>query len=197
MKTKQNQRYRLMQLILTALFAALVVVMTVTPQTGYFSYGGVIEITTLHVVVILGACCLDFWHSAVLGGVWGITCILRAMAFIEIPGMKVFTNPLVSLVPRILVGVVAWAVFKGLTKTKMPKYLAAVITAIAGTLTNTVLVISMLAVFTPDTDSFLAVLKNIILTVASLNGGIELVLGIIVIPPMMLAVRKALEKSKR
>ena len=137
MKTKTNKQTQLRQLILTALFSAIIVVMTIVPQTGYFSYGGMIEITTLHVIVILGACCLDLWHSAVLGGVWGLTCVIRALVYIAIPGFKVFANPMVSLVPRILVGVVAWAVFFGLSKTKLPKYLSAVITAIAGTLTNT------------------------------------------------------------
>ena len=40
-------------MILASILCALVVVMTVVPYTGYISIGGVLEITTLHIVTIL------------------------------------------------------------------------------------------------------------------------------------------------
>ena len=65
-------------LVLTSVFIALIIVMTVIPYTGYINYGAV-EITTLHLVVILGAVCLGWKAGTLLGFVWGFTCVLRAL----------------------------------------------------------------------------------------------------------------------
>ena len=94
-------------LVLTSVFIALIVVMTVIPYTGYINYG-VIEITTLHLVVILGAVCLGTKTGTLLGFVWGVTCLLRAFTN---PAWILFTNPLISVLPRIFVGMVAGLVF--------------------------------------------------------------------------------------
>ena len=73
MKKKQ----KLVYLVMCALFAALIVVMTFTPYLGYITVG-IIEITTLHIVVIFGATVLGAKYGAILGGVWGLTCIVSA-----------------------------------------------------------------------------------------------------------------------
>ena len=108
-----KEKKKLIRLVMCALFAALIVVMTFTPYLGYITVG-IIEITTLHIVVILGAAILGPKYGAVLGGVWGLTCIMRAFQFGIIP----FQNPLESLVPRVIVGLVAGLIFYGLSKTK-------------------------------------------------------------------------------
>ena len=69
-----KQKKKLTRLVMCALFSALIVVMTFTPYLGYITVG-VIEITTLHAVVIFGAAVLGPAMGAVLGGVWGLTCI--------------------------------------------------------------------------------------------------------------------------
>ncbi|MEG2174142.1 MAG: ECF transporter S component, partial [Oscillospiraceae bacterium] len=79
------------QFVLASLFAALIIVMTVVPYLGYINYG-LIEITTLHIVVTLGAVCLGWKYGALLGGVWGVTCLLRAFTN---PAWLLFTNPLI------------------------------------------------------------------------------------------------------
>jgi uncharacterized membrane protein len=134
-----KNKKKLVRLVLLALFSALIIAMTFTPYTGYISVG-IIEITTLHIVVIIGAAILGAKNGAILGGVWGITCIVRAIQMGFIP----FINPFVSLVPRILVGVVAGLVLLGLSKTKLPKPISLIITALAGSITNTVCVLSAL-----------------------------------------------------
>ena len=113
-----KKKKQLVRLVLCALFAALIVVMTFTPYLGYITVG-IIEITTLHMVVIFGACLLGAKYGAILGGVWGLTCIVRAFQFGIIP----FQNPMVSLVPRIIVGLVAGLIFLGLSKTKVKSLL--------------------------------------------------------------------------
>ncbi len=182
--TKNKNLYHL---VLTAILSALIVVMTVVPYTGYISYGGVIEITTLHIVTIVGAVFLGWKGGAVLGGVWGLTCIFRAMTN---PLWAAFMNPLVSLVPRVLVGVVAALVFAGLCKIRVNRYLSSIIAAIAATLTNTLLVLSALALFGDSINGFFELMKTVYLTVIGINGLIELAAAAILTPVLTFALSK-------
>src|SRR6266542_3492398 len=71
------------------------------------------------------------------GTVLHIPTILGAMALIAFP---VF-GPLVHLPSRILIGLVAWALYTVLRKANVNIAIAAFIAAIAGTLTNTILTV--------------------------------------------------------
>ncbi len=183
-----KKKKQLVRLVMCALFAALLVVMTFTPYLGYITVG-IIEITTLHIVVIFGAAVLGPKYGAVLGGVWGLTCIARAFQYGIIP----FQNPMVSLVPRILVGLFAGFVFWGLSKTKCKKPVALVLTALAGTLTNTVLVLGSLQLFGGFETLFGEGAKTIDVIVATListNGVIELISACVIVPTLYMATQK-------
>ena len=167
-----KKREKFVRLVMCALFSALIVVMTFTPYLGYISVGP-IEITTLHIVAIL----------------WGLTCIVRAIQL----GFAPFVNPMISLVPRVLVGIVAGLIFMLLSKTKCPKIVSLVIATLAGTLTNTVCVISALTLFN-GFESLLgaaaSAIETIILTLIGTNGIIELVSAVIIIPSLYMATEK-------
>lgn len=183
-----KKKKQLVRLVLCALFSALIVVMTFTPYLGYITVG-IIEITTLHIVVIFGAAVLGPKYGAILGGVWGLTCIMRAFNFGIIP----FQNPMVSLVPRVIVGLVAGLVFWGLSKTKCKKPISLGISALVGTLTNTVLVLSFLKIFGGFEVLFGEAAKTldvIIGTLISTNGLIELIGAVIIVPSLYMATQK-------
>jgi len=182
-----QQRDKLRKLILIAIFSALIVVMTWLPFTGYIT-AGVIEITTLHIVVILGAALLGPAGGTVLGLVWGLTCLWRAYvgptaAVAQIYG---FGNPLISVLPRMLVGLVAGLVFACLSKTRVNRSFALGLTAIAGSLTNTVLVLSGVAWHLQVMSDIPAMILQ---TVAGINGSLELVAAILIVPSVYFAVR--------
>lgn len=183
-----KQKKKLVRLVMCALFSALIVVMTFTPYLGYITVG-VIEITTLHAVVIFGSAVLGPAMGSILGGVWGLTCIARAFQF----GIVPFQNPLVSLLPRILVGLLAGLVFKGLSKTKCKKPISLGISALVGTLTNTVLVLSFLNLcggFQVLFGDSAKTIDVIITTIISTNGLIELALAVILVPTIYMATER-------
>ena len=60
------KRERMRSFVLAAMFSALIIVMTVVPMTGYITVGPV-EITTLHIVVAIGATILGWKYGALLG----------------------------------------------------------------------------------------------------------------------------------
>ena len=134
-----------------ALFVALIILLAVTPL-GYISLG-VISATTIQMPVIIGAVLFGWKKGALLGGVFGLTSIIKATiqpnatSFVFSPFIPVFGEEkgslaaiLVCFVPRIMIGVVAALVFKALSKTKIRKSLACSICSFCGSMTNTLLV---------------------------------------------------------
>lgn len=165
------------------ILCALIIVMTVVPYTGYINYG-LVEITTLHIVVAVGAIMLGWEYGAVLGFVWGVTCILRALTN---PLWAPFVNPLVSLVPRVLVGAVGGLVASGLRKLHLRSGLVSALSAAAATITNTVLVLSALKLFSAVLTGA-PLLGTIYATLIGVNGSIELVAAILLVPVIVAAI---------
>ena len=119
--------------------------------------------------------------------------ILGVCSFILsfIVGLAAFYNPLISVLPRVFIGIVAYYTGMGFTKlfrnsnSKIVReYLPLSIAGMAGVLTNTVLVISMLALF--DFSGITAVLT----TILSFNFLIEFICGAILVPVLVLAIKK-------
>ncbi|MGN0628237.1 MAG: ECF transporter S component [Oscillospiraceae bacterium] len=141
-----------------ALFVALIILLAVTPL-GYISLG-VISATTIQMPVIIGAVLFGWKKGALLGGVFGLTSIIKATiqpnatSFVFSPFVPVFGEEkgslaalLVCFVPRIMIGVVAALVFKALSKTKIRKSLACSICGFCGSMTNTLLVMGGIYIF--------------------------------------------------
>jgi len=170
-------------LVRAGILSALIIVMTVVPYTGYINYG-LVEITTLHIVVAVGAVMLGWQYGAVLGFVWGVTCILRALTN---PLWAPFVNPLISLVPRVIVGIVAGLTASGLRKLRLRTGLVAALSAAAATLTNTVLVLSALKLFSAVLTG-LPLLGTIYATLIGVNGSIELVAAVLLVPVIVAAI---------
>ena len=170
-------------MVRAGILCALIIVMTIVPYTGYISYG-LVEITTLHIVVAVGAVMLGWQYGAVLGFVWGVTCILRALTN---PLWAPFVNPMVSLVPRVLVGMVAGFAAQGFRKLRLRSGLVAGLSAAAATLTNTVLVLSALKLFSAVLTG-MPLLGTIYATLIGINGSIELVAAVILVPVIVAAI---------
>ncbi len=190
-----KKKKKLVRLVLFALFSALVVIMTFTPNFGYITIGNTISITTIHIVVILGSAMLGPAYGAGLGGVWGMLCLIKAFMepiLVNIP----FQNPIISVLPRVIVGLVVGLIVYGLSKTKIPKPIYVGLGAIVGTLTNTALVITALNVFNgfeTITAGVTQTLETIITILISVNGIIELVAAVILVPSIYMATHKIIK----
>ena len=185
------ERNELMKLTTAGVLAAIITMMTFTPYVGYISYGA-LSITTLHIPVIIGAILLGPMYGAFLGAVWGIDCLIYAVIGATSDG-AIFVNPIISVVPRIIVGIVAAFVFIGLEKLIKIRFVAIPLTAIAATLTNTVLVLTAIHLFGSHGIVLLSgIVKDIFMVAISLNGLVELIAAIILVP----AIVKTLDATK-
>ena len=91
---------------------------------------GPINATTLHVPVILGAVLEGPLFGGILGLILGITSLLSALLAPNLSS-PFFLRPEISIVPRILIGLVAAGVYRGLAK-KINRSWAAGIAAACG-----------------------------------------------------------------
>lgn len=135
-----------------------------------------------------------FWY-AVLGGVsFGLLSFARAF----ITGSLPFQNPLISVLPRIVVGIVvfgAYALGKRLfKKSRKSESLAIGFAALIGTLTNTLTVLTMMYL----TD--FTTLSGVFSAIVSFNFPIEIIASTLLTPPLVTGVRRGLrlecEKKK-
>ena len=112
------------ELVLTALFTAIIVIMAFTPL-GYIPLV-VINATVIHIPVILGALFLGPKKGAFLGFIFGLTSFINntfkaatASAFVFSPVLAadiigisgVFKSMYICFVPRILVGIIPYFVY--------------------------------------------------------------------------------------
>lgn len=92
--------------------------------------------TILHIPTILGAIVGGPIVGMFCGAIFGVLAMLAFPVF----------GPFVHLPSRLLIGLVAWLVFAGLMRARTPAVIAAVVSAVAGSLTNTVVTVGVAVV---------------------------------------------------
>ena len=158
-----------------------------------------LSITLLHIPLIVGACVLGAKGGLFLGAVWGITCIIKAATSPVAVTDPLFTNPLVSLLPRLIAGLVAGLVFDLISKKFKKHHLACVLSAISACVTNTVFVMgSLYLVYGNTSDAAklgivqfdLGSFIYFILAAFGTNAVFEMIVGVVVAVPVSHALRK-------
>lgn len=135
------------RLALTGAFSALVVVLAFT-RLGMIPLGAVASISILQVPVILITMLAGVGEGLFVGAVFGISSLILAATSPSGALDPLFVNPLCSVLPRMLVAVVAWAVWKVMNMIpKMPKAVSAAINGFVSTVAHTLLVIGSIYIF--------------------------------------------------
>ncbi|WP_063698123.1 ECF transporter S component [Pediococcus inopinatus] len=169
------------------LFAAIIILQNYVPMIGYLPVGP-LNITTIHITVIIAAVVLGPVDGALVGGIWGIVDWIRALTVTSSAlGNIVMVNPLISILPRILIGLIAGWLFSRLARNKDKLTLPLIISGIAGSLTNTVLVLGGIALFFGNGSTILHAINFQALTpyislVAGTNGIPEAIAAAILVP---------------
>ena len=131
---------RTRKIVVTAVLAAITIVLGLLPFGGYIPFAG-ISITILTIPVIIGAILEGPVVGAGIGLIFGLTSLYQAATAPKSPLDPLFVNPLLSVLPRMLIGPIAWLVWSGLKKWKLFGLIA---TGFLGSYTNTVGVLGML-----------------------------------------------------
>ncbi len=153
-----NNLNKTRSMVLAAVFAAIIVIMALTPF-GLIPLG-FMNATIIHVPVIIGSIVLGPRYGGVLGGIFGLASLWKntympnPTSFVFSPFIKVgeyggnLGSLIICMVPRFLIGIVAYYVFRAVLKIWKGKVKAALAAAgAAGALTNTLLVMNLIYLF--------------------------------------------------
>ena len=102
-------------------------------------------LTIMHVPVIVGAVLEGPLVGLVIGLIFGAFSLLQGAIAPTGPADVWFTNPLISILPRLFIGPVAWVVYTALKRFNALTALGAA--GVLGSLTNTVLVLGALGLY--------------------------------------------------
>lgn len=203
-------------MVMTALFIAIIAVMTFIPNVGYINLI-VIKATLLHVPVIVGSIVLGPKNGAVLGAAFGITSLIKntlepsLLSFAFSPFYSVGDvggngwSVVIALVPRILVGVIPYFVYKGIEKLlkdfKKRRLIAIPIAAAAGALTNTLLVMNLIYFcfreeFAAAKNIALEAVYDVILGIIAANGIPETIVAVVLGTAVSMALLKLMPQDR-
>lgn len=183
-------RQRIGNLVLLALFAALIVLLGFTPL-GLIPLG-FINVTILCVPVIVGTLYMGPKFGLVLGLTFGLTsfasALLRPSALVStLMGASPALVAVMSILPRLLVPLAAYGVYR-LLQTR-GEHLATVAGAICGSLTNTVLYLGLMLLFYVLCGIDATSVLSLITGTALIAGSLEALAAAVLCTPILMALR--------
>jgi len=195
MNTQKNKTYRI---AILGILSAFIIIQTFVPFLGNIPIPP-LNPTIIHITVIVAAFVLSTKDGMLIGLVWGLARMVKAYTLPASPlDLLLWTNPIIAVVPRVMVGLVAGLVFHAFLKRKQEKR-GMVIAAVLGSLTNTLLVLGFIALFygneyatalNVDPSNLLKVLAGIVAT----NGVGEAIAAGLIAPFIATALMKVRRK---
>ena len=193
----------LRKMILAAIFIAMIILLAFTPMLGYIKIGP-LSITTIGIPVIIGSLILGPYYGMLLGFVFGMTSFLQCFmgdAFgAALVGISPVSTFITCIVPRVLVGLVPALLFKLIMKRPTnSRSVAVFVSALAGSLTNTVFFLGFLGLLFGRTEYIRSMqvqadgttisLFALLVGFAGVNAIAEAVAVAIIAPPVYFALQ--------
>lgn len=186
MRNKSKAR----EITILALFTAILMIQSFVPGLGYIPIGP-LHATIVQVTVILGGILFGIKMGTTLGFIWGLLSLLRSIMTPNIL-TPVIINPLISVVPRIMVGFISAYVFTLIIK-KLPVSVSAMITGALGSILNTILFLGAIYLFAGQTyanavgvDS--QALLTTLMAIVTTNGVPEALISGVITPLIVLPI---------
>lgn len=156
--------------------------------------------TIMQIPVIIGGIIEGPIVGATVGLVFGLFSMYQSFTAPTSVLSIAFMNPIVAILPRVLIGIVSYYVYK-LTKNKFTKTkLSYGLASIAGTLTNTIGVLGLVYIFYIEqyaeangitTDAVAGMIGTIVIT----NGLPEAVISAIIVIPVVTGLMKLYKRN--
>lgn len=172
-----------------AVLAALIFVAMTLDRTLTFFLAVSAAFLTLTVTFTFALMKPSLWSAAASGLIFGISSCITAIFF----GKETFINPLISILPRAFIGLVALGVYRlmGLATRKMPERAGEALSlgaaAAMGALSNTVLTLSAMYLFGSGNT-----LQQLFTVMVFVNALPEFIVSAFAVPIVVMSVRKGL-----
>ena len=171
-KSKNTKKLEVRKMAIIGVLAAISIMLSMTPL-GFIPIGP-INLTIMHIPVIIGAVLEGPLVGIIVGLIFGFTSLLRAITMPTITNFALI-NPLVSILPRVLIGIVAYYVYKLTIKLTKNTCVSGWITGVIGSLVNTIGVLGMIYIlygarYAEALGKSASAAKTLILTLIATNG---------------------------
>lgn len=183
-------------LVFTALFMGIVFMLGLWPNLGFIEIGP-ISVTIIHIPVIIGAIFLKQKSGALIGLAFGLGSFMNSLSA-GVLFAPVMTNPLVSVLPRIIFGFITYYIYLLVSKMFKNKSLTYAVTGGLATLAHSMMVVPLLYYFGLRVGNIAEAINavyqgKILLFIAGIfvtNTILEMIASIIVVPLVLNALDK-------
>ena len=191
MSSKKRMSTR--KLTVTGMMIAITMILSYTPL-------GIIPLqpvsaTIVHIPTIIIALLEGPFVGGIVGAAFGISSMIKA---ITQPLDPCFMNPIISVLPRICIGVVAGYSYKGLMSIIKNNMISSVIASALGSLTNTLGAMGLIYfIYVEDMTERLGTAAGpVIWGIITTYGIVEMLAALIICTSVVLALQKAVYRSK-
>lgn len=189
---QQRKSVNVRRMTVISVLSAISIMLSMTPL-GFIPLGPV-NATIMHIPVIIGAIIEGPVVGMSIGFIFGATSLLRALTMPTITSFA-FINPLVSILPRVLIGLVAYYVYKSIVKITKNTFVSGWIVGAIGSLINTIGVLGMIYIlygarYAEALGESAAAAKTLLLTLAATSGIPEAIVGGFVVSAVAIILNK-------
>jgi len=180
------KRQKTFQMVLSAMFIAMIILQSFVPFLGNIPLVA-LNITIIHITVIVGGIVLGPQAGFLFGFTWGLCSFLRAFTSGNVLSLMIFTNPLISILPRLVMGGLVALFYHKATKLIDYDRLRMAVAGFLGSIMNTVLVLSSIYLLMGNqyaelTGKTVAELPLFLMGVVMTNGIAEALAATVVTP---------------
>ena len=147
--SRAHQSERIRQMVIAAMLSAIVAVLTFTPIGMIPLPPPLPNATTVHLPVLVAALVEGPMVGLIVGAVFGICSFIHAWETGMVGLTLFFRNPVVSVLPRLIVPLAAFAVWmlwrKVIRQNAVTDKIGVALASVAGTVTNTCLCLGLIA----------------------------------------------------
>lgn len=149
--------------------------------------------TIMHIPVIIGGILEGPVVGALIGLLFGLFSMLEAVKT-PLPTAFIFMNPVIAVLPRVLIGINAYYTYKLMTRKIKKRNVAIAVGVAAGSFTNTIGVVGLIYLLYLDAYAQVLSISTTVaattLLVLVLKGFLTATIAIIFSVPVIIAVRK-------
>lgn len=208
---KKNNKEKIRKITTAGVLLALILVFLLVPM----NFTGIVDLAVVAIIAVLLAC---QYEGFVMGIFCGLTFGLASLISSFTTGSgallaPAFHNPLISILPRLIVPITTYFSYIGMRKLFKTAYskkkdfnekhanrisvlTSSLVSSIVGVTTNTALVMSMLYAFhAGDTFGNTVIGTALLISVLSVNFPIELAVCAVATPSIVLALKVAFHKT--
>ena len=178
-KSRNTKKLEVRKMAIIGVLSAISIMLSMTPL-GFIPIGPT-SATIMHIPVIIGAVLEGPVVGIIVGFIFGATSLIRNLTMPTITSFALI-NPLVSILPRVLIGIVAYYFYKMAVKLIKNTFISGWITGVIGSLVNTIGVLGMIYIlygvrYANALGESASAAKTLILTLIATNGIPEAIVG--------------------